>query len=475
MDKDEELKQLRQENKTLREDLKAAMEIITTLKEQITAQQQQQAKDSHNSSLPPSSDRFVRLPKSLRTKSEKKVGGQRGHQGHHLMRTQTPDQVITHAASRCEHCQKDVSEQTGKVVERRQVMDLPTKRVWVSEHQIEEKRCPGCSQVTQASFPASVRATVQYGVGIQALAVYLVEGQLLPYGRASEVLRDVLGISISAGSLSTFVARCHEQLAPVEPLIKDALIESAVIHQDETSLSVQQEHHWVHVCSTDRLTHYGSHRKRGREAMDAIGIAPGFTGTSVHDAWVSYKGYAYSHACCNVHHLRELTFFDEEADHLWARLMKHLFLEMNATVAQAKAAGQQSVAAPVLARLLSRYDQVLLQGYYFNQAEPPPLRPAGSRRKQSPACNLLDRLFLGKEAVLTFLYDFAVPFSNNQAERDLRMIKVQQKVSGGFRTDQGVTMFCRIRSYLSTLRKQGFDLLTSLQQTLLGHPVLPTF
>jgi transposase len=389
------------------------MEIITRLKERITTLEQQQAKDSHNRSLPPSSDRFVRPPKSLRSKSEKKAGGQPGHQGHHLMRTQTPDQTIVHTVSHCEHCQQDVREQAGKIGERRQVIDLPPKRVWVSEHQIEQKCCPRCAHTTQASFPASVRATAQYGVGIQALAVYLVEGQLLPYGRASEVLRDVLGIQLSAGSLSTFVARCHERLAHVEPLIKDALIESAVIHQDETSLSVTQEHHWVHVCSTERLTHYGSHRKRGREAMDAIGIAPVFTGTSVHDAWVSYKGYGYCHACCNVHHLRELTFFDEEEGQLWARLLAALLLEMKIRVEQAKAAGPSRLDASVLAPLLCRYDQILLQGYLFNQAQPPPHRPARPRRKQSPACNLLDRLFLGKEAVLTFLHDFTVPFSND--------------------------------------------------------------
>ena len=492
--RDEELEQSRQANQDLREGLKQAIiaigsgqehvnvleGLIDALQERIKTLERQQAKDSHNSNLPPSSDRFVRPPKSLRTKSGKKPGGQKGHRGHHLRQVDTPDQVLIHAVERCERCQQDLRAQPAAFPERRQVMDLPVKRLWVTEHRVEEKQCPRCYHLTRASFPAAVSAPAQYGSGIQAVATYLVEGQAVPYARASQLLHELLGVQLSAGSIASFVTRCHQQLAEVETQLKAALVKANVIHQDETGLRVGTTGWWVHVCSTDRLTHYAAHQSRGRTALDAIGIAPKFGGTSVHDGFLSYQGYCFTQALCNVHHLRELTFIEEELQQVWARKMKDLLLEMKAAVEQAKALGQHELDALVLAHFLRRYDSILVEGY---QANPPPAAPSTSehakrtpgRPKQSPARNLLDRLSGGKWAVLRFLLDFAVPFDNNQAERDLRMIKVQQKVSGCFRTDEGVAMFCRIRSYLSTLRKQGIELLSALEDTLAGHPVLPAF
>jgi transposase len=317
-------------------------------------------------------------------------------------------------------------------------------------------------------------------MSIQSLATYLVEGQSVPYARASQLLQELLGVQLSAGSIATFVTTCHQQLAEVESSLKAALVQAKVIHQDETGLRVGTTGWWVHVCSTDRLTHYAAHPKRGRKALNAIGIAPQFRGTSVHDGLRSYQSYSFIQAWCNVHHLRELTFFEEERKQAWARQMKELLLDMKAEVERAKALGQHEVDVLVLAGLLRRYEEILAEGY---QANPPPAAPSKSepskrapgRAKQSPVRNLLDRLAGGKWAVLRFLLDFAVPFDNNQAERDLRMIKVQQKVSGCFRTEQGVAMFCRIRSYLSTLRKQGIALFSALEHTLAGHPVLPAF
>ena len=224
-----------------------------------------------------------------------------------------------------------------------------------------------------------------------------------------------------------------------------------------------------------RLTHYAAHQSRGRSALDAIGIAPQFRGTSVHDGLHSYQGYCFTQALCNVHHLRELTFVEEELKQPWARKMKELLLLMKAEVERAKTLGQHELDVQVLAPLLRRYDELLTEGYLANPPAPPPKQRTPGRPKQSPARNLLDRLSESKWAVLRFLLDFAVPFDNNQAERDLRMIKVQQKVSGCFRTEVGVAMFCRIRSYLSTLRKQGIELLAALNHTLSGHPVLPAF
>jgi len=250
--KDEELEQAQRANQNLREGLKQAIMAINAqqervktleglidfLQERVKTLEGQHAKDSHNSNLPPSSDRFVRPPKSLRKKSGKKPGGQKGHRGHHLQQVEQPDQILMHPVECCEHCQHDLREQPADVPERRQVMDLPPKRLWVTEHRVEEKQCPWCFHLTRANFPASVKAPAQYGTSIQTLATYLVEGQCVPYARASQLLQEVLGVQLSAGSIATFVTTCHQQLAEVETSLKAALVKTKVIHQDETGLRV---------------------------------------------------------------------------------------------------------------------------------------------------------------------------------------------------------------------------------------------
>src|SRR5712691_8437098 len=363
--KDKELEQAQQAKQDLREGLKQALiaigagqervqaleGVIDALRERVKTLERQQAKDSHNSNLPPSSDRFVRPPKSLRQKSGKKPGGQPGHRGHHLRQVETPDEVLIHPVERCESCQHDLREHPAEIPERRQVMDLPVKRLWVTEHRVEEKQCPVCSHLTRAPFPAAVSAPAQYGTGIQTLATYLVEGQSVPYARASQLLQELLGVQLSAGSIATFVTTCHQQLAEVETRLKAALVKTKVINQDETGLRVGTTGWWVHVCSTDRLTHYAAHPNRGRKALDAIGIAPQFRGTSVHDGLKSYQVYAFIQAWCNVHHLRELTFVEEELKQPWARKTKELLLDMKAEVARAKALGQHELDVLVLAGL----------------------------------------------------------------------------------------------------------------------------
>src|SRR5205823_2658823 len=194
-------------------------------------------------------DRFVRPAKSLRKKSGKKPGGQKGHRGHHLAQVEQPDHILLHRVERCEHCQHDLREQRADVPERRQVMDLPAKRLWVTEHRVEEKQCPVCHHLTRAPFPAGVAAPAQYGIGLQTLATYLVEGQCVPYARASQLLHELLGVQLSVGSIATFVKTCHQQLAEVESGLKAALVQTHVIHQDETALRVGSTGWWVHVCS----------------------------------------------------------------------------------------------------------------------------------------------------------------------------------------------------------------------------------
>jgi transposase len=468
MTKDEELEQLRQENAALREQ-------VALLSERINVLEAQLAKDSHNSHLSPSSDRFHRQPKSLRKRSGKQPGGQTGHVGNTLKLSETPDQVIVHPVEHCQHCQRDLREVASLVVERRQVLDLPSKRVVVIEHQAQQKCCPTCHEISSAAFPQDVRAPVQYGAALGAVGVYLVQQQLLPYERASEVIADLLGPSMSVGTLQGLVARCAEQLAPMEQQIKAALSRAEVLHQDETGLYVAGQRHWMHVSATEHLTHYAVHRKRGKEALDAIGILKDFQGVSVHDGWRSYWQYLCQHALCNVHHLRELTFLEEERQQAWAAEMKELLLEMKAAVAQARALGRSHLHPLEVADWKACYGALLAEGYQANPPDPPPKTGKKGRRKQSTARNLLDRLSKHQEAVLLFLDNFAVPFDNSLAERDIRMVKVQQKISGCFRSPAGAVAFCRIRGYLSTLRKQGMAVLTALEQTLIGHPVSPAF
>jgi transposase len=468
MTKDEELEQLQQENTALREQ-------VALLSERISVLEAQLAKDSHNSHLPPSSDRFHRQPKSLRKKSGKKLGGQVGHAGNTLKLSPTPDQVIVHPVECCQHCQRDLREVESLAVERRQVLDLPPKRVLVIEHLVQQKWCPTCHEISSAAFPDEVRAPVQYGAALGAVGVYLVQQQLLPYERACEVMEDLLGPSMSVGTLQGLVERCAQQLAPVEQQIKAALSRAEVLHQDETGLYVAGQRHWMHVSATEHLTHYAVHPKRGKEALDAIGILADFYGVSMHDGWRSYWQFLCQHALCNVHHLRDLTFLYEEQLQAWAGETKELLLDIKAAVEQARAEGRSSLHPLEVADWKARYRALLAEGYQANPPDPPPEAGKKGRRKQSAARNLLDRLATHQEAVLLFLDNFAVPFDNSLAERDLRMVKVQQKISGCFRSPAGAQAFCRIRGYLSTLRKQGIAVLTALEQALVGHPVSPAF
>jgi transposase len=280
---------------------------------------------------------------------------------------------------------------------------------------------------------------------------------------------------MSEGTLQTLVQRCAARLEPVEAQIKAALTQADVLHQDETGLYVAGKRQWMHVSATEQLTHYAVHAKRGSEALDAIGILTDFHGVSVHDGWRSYWRYACQHGLCNVHHLRELIFLHEQLHQAWAGQMQELLLDMKAAVDQARAEGRKALHPFEVQDWKTRYGALLEEGYQANPPDPPPETSKKGRRKQSPARNLLDRLSLHQDAVLAFLENFAVPFDNSLAERAIRMVKVQQKVSGCFRSVGGAQAFARIRGYLSTLRKQGMPVLTALEQALVGHPVLPAF
>jgi transposase len=449
-------------------------EQIATLTQQVKDLQDRLAKDSHNSSLPPSSDRFVRQPKSLRTKSEKKSGGQEGHPGTTLRFSEAPDEVIEHRVTVCACCQQDLRQVEACVTLRRQVVDIPSPRLIVQEHRAEQKQCPRCQHLTLASFPPEVTAPIQYGPRIGAVAVYLTQQQLLPLERSCEVLSDLLGVQMSEGTVGELIQRTACQLAGVEHQIKEALLSAAVIHQDETGVRVAGKGYWQHVTSTTRLTHYHVDASRGQEALNAIGILPLFKGISIHDGWASYFLYDCEHALCLVHVLRELVFQAEQQGAVWAAELTDLLLSMKQATQQARDQGKRWLDPLEVLDWEAAFLRVLDEG---DHVTPRATAPPGSkgRVKQSAARNLLDRLRKHQQAVFCFLEDLRVDFDNNQAERDLRMIKVQQKVSGCFRTLAGAQAFSRIRGYVSTLRKQGLPLLPALQATLSGHPLLPSF
>jgi len=324
------------------------------------------------------------------------------------------------------------------------------------------------------SFPTEVRAPVQYGTSVGAMAVYLVQQHLLPLARVCDVLQDLLGIAMSEATLQDLISRCSTNLETVEEQIKQALCKAEVIHQDETGMHVANRRQWMHVTSPARLTHSQVHASRGHQALDAIGIVPHFTGTSVPDGWEAYGRYACVHAACNVHILRELTALSEEQGLWWAAQLKALLLDMKEATDQARVQGKHCLHPLEVVDWQARFLAVLDEG---DQAHPRAAAPPGHRGrvKQSDARKLLDRLRKDQHAVWAFLEDLRVPFGNNLAQRDLRMVKVQPKISGCFRTEAYAQAFARIRGSLSTLRKQGLPLLSALQATLHALPVLPSF
>lgn len=387
----EQISLLVKENSLLDHRVRQLTEEVKHLTEQVKTLQERLVKDSHNSHQPPSSDRFGRQPKSLRQPSGKEPGGQPGHPGQSLRFAPVPDEIITHTVEFCSCCKLDLQNILPKALERRQVIDLPAPRVVVQEHRSEQKQCPSCSQITVAPFPAEVRAPIQYGASIGAIAVYLAEQQLLPLARACEVMQDLLGIAMSEATLQGLIARCSRNLETVEEQIKQALRQAEVIHQDETGLHVANRRQWMHVTSTAQLTHYLVHPSRGRKALDAIGILSHFTGTGVHDGWEAYGQYACAHAACNVHILRELTFLSEEQGLWWAAKLKALLVDMKEATEQARAQRKHWLHPLEVVDWQARYLRLLDEG---DQTHPRATAPPGHRGrvKQSKARNLLDRV-----------------------------------------------------------------------------------
>ncbi len=440
-----ELARLEQENKELRERLN---------------------QNSFNSSKPPSADVFVK-PKSLRTKSGRKPGGQPGHKGKTLGKVLDPDRIENHSVERCGCCGQDLSGVAPSAYKTKQVIEIVIKRE-VTEHRADVKKCPGCHHTSIAPFPQGIEHYIQYGPVYRAIMVCLNQGHFLPFDRLSQISKSILGIPVSTGTLVNIVKDCYDSLANTEYYIKEQLINSKVLHCDETGTRVDGKNNWIHVAGNSQFTHYACHDKRGNAATDDIGILPQFQGTAVHDFWKSYFRYKCTHALCNIHILRELNGIIENTGQQWAKEMKQLLLEIKATVNAADGALDETT----LAEFEAKYEKILALADSENPINKADIvNNTRGRVKRSKARNLIDRLKMHEHEVLLFMRDPAIPFDNNQAERDIRMVKLHRKVSGGFRSDDGSEAFCRIRSYISSAVKQGIDMFSAIYTAQTGLPV----
>jgi transposase len=455
---------------------------LTPVLARLAALEAERAKDSHNSSKPPSSDgtHSGRAPKSLRGTSGKASGGQPGHAGTTLALRGTPDVVVPHAPTACAACQHPFAASDPPAVpvvgERRQVFELPPRTLVCTEHRLHERTCAACGTTSRGTFPPEVRTTVQYGAGVLALGVALTTEHLLPVQRAADVLTALTGQRVSPATVLAAEQRAAARLPPVLARIHAGLLRSRVVGFDETGFFVATARRWLHVACTRALTLYAVHAKRGTGAHEAIGLLPTYSGTAVHDGYESYFTYrGCHHALCGVHLVRELVFLAEEGapqTRPWAAAFRRFFETMRRATVRARAAGHAALDAPTRRRYYRRYAVLLARG---EAAEPSPIPkgPRGGRPWRSPGGLILHRLRRDRRAVLRFVDDLAVPFDNSEAERDLRMMKVEQKVSGGFRTPRGADTFCALRSYVVTARKQGVAALDALRDALLGHPFLP--
>ena len=430
------------------------------------------AKNSSNSSKPPGSDGLKKpKTKSQREKSGKKPGGQQGHIGKGLLPREIPDVIVVHAPVSCSGCGSSLNEADGSCAERRQVFEIPRPVIEVTEHRVLEKTCPCCGEVTRAGFPENVKGPVQYGNRVQALVAYFAHQHFVPVDRVCQIFEDVFDLKLSPGTCANVDEKLFQQLESFESGLKTYLLAARVLNFDETGMRCEKKLHWVHVTSSQMATLYAIHAKRGQEAMDEIDILPKFQGIAIHDHWAPYFSYQQlTHGLCNAHHLRELTFIHEEEKEPWAKLMKDLLIIAKEEVEKYREQG--ALPKVTLEQIEQGYEQIITSGLAYHEQLIPLPKGKRGKQKQRDGKNLLDRLDKKRACVLLFMYDFSVDFTNNQGERDIRMVKLKQKVGGCFRTSKGGRVFCRIRSYISTARKQSWNIWDALMDAINGSPKL---
>lgn len=446
--------------------------LIERLQTRVGELEARLGQNPRNSSRPPSSEGYAKpsaeqqsrsRSKRAAGKTRRRPGKQPGSGGAHLARVADPDETVWHSPDGCDGCGADLADAEVVGERARQVFDLPEPRMRVTEHRALTRRCGHCHATTTARLPAEATAPACYGPRVRALVSYFSAGHFVPVERCAQIMGEAFGLPIATGTVAGMVAQTASNLAPFTARVRQALAAAGVVGVDETGGRVDGRLAWIHVASTATLTLLTAHSRRGRVGSDDNGVLPGFGGVAVHDGWAAYRGYDCAHALCNAHHLRELQAAAETGQQ-WAAHLADTLRCAHRAVKAAKAAGANSLDPQLLAAINARYAGHIAQGHEQNPARPGP---------RSKAANLLARLDERREQVLRFTVDFDVPFDNNQAERDLRPIKLQQKVSGCWRTMTGAQRFATTRSYISTLRKHGLGLLDGITRATLGDPWLP--
>ena len=449
------------EYEALKTEHEALKGLVVALTQEITELKAKLNKNSKNSNKPPSSDGPAKgSPKNSRVPSGKKSGGQPGHEGKTKPLTSSPDTVV-------ELKPKTECGCGGQIIVRndnftvRQVTDVVIPKTITIEYHANEGTCETCGKTHRASFPNGVDGVVSYGDNLQAIVTYLTTYQLVPLKRTTELMKDLFGIDISQGTIVSSTQEAYNNLAETENRTKDEIIESEVAGFDESGMRVAGKNHWLHTASTSTATVYSIHPKRGKEAMDEMGILPRFSGTAIHDHWKSYYHYDCSHGECNQHHLRQLQYLFEDLDCSWAGEMMCLLLRIKRHVDLTRLFSPKEQEAYSLGKEDVEIYEKMYRDILEKARETIEESPLDSRR-------MVKRLGKFEHETLLFMYDFAVPFTNNLAERDIRMPKAKQKISGGFRTKEGADAFARTRGFISTVKKRGKNVMDGISAIFKG-------
>ena len=414
-------------------------------------------KNSRNSSVPPSQDPN-RTTRSLRKKSNKKAGGQKGHKGSKLLKVANPNKIVLHDITQCECCKSQLPKE-GEI-KSRQLFDIPKIKIEVTEHQIITKVCRNCGKKNKSNFPKGLVQEAQYGNNVKEFSVSLQNYHMLPFKRCSELIEDLTGHKISEGSLANFQFKSYNNLESYETEIKKILLKSNVLHADETGVRLNGKLHWMHVLSNEFLSYFGHHQKRGKQAIDDFNIIPLYNGNLVHDRFASYFSYKCQHSLCNAHILRELQYLWETKELKCARNLSRLLVGIHHKIKQGKIYSTEQYE-----RTVNKFEKLIaptIQNY----------NKVYTKTKEEKLAFALEK---HKHLFLKFIKEKDVPFDNNQAERDLRMIKVKLKISGCFREPNYADYFARIRGYITTLKKNKQNVLVNIQKSFDGNPFLPDF
>ncbi|MCP3664888.1 MAG: IS66 family transposase, partial [Gammaproteobacteria bacterium] len=440
--------QLNQSNEQLNQRNEQLIQTIAELNEKL-------GKNSKNSSKPPSSDSFNK-PKSLRKSSGKKPGGQKGHKGAGLTLVSAPDKTIVHKPIQCSGCPNEGQCTSCRKSAVRNVVDVEIKTT-VTAHYTESYECPLCNNIViTGQFPESVTSSMQYGDGVKSLAIALNTEGMMSISRTHNILSAVLGLPVSTGTITTIVSKFADKVSSTVEAIRKVLLSKPVINCDETGTRTEGTNYWVHSACNDDYTYISLQKKRGKEGMDNAGFLPEYSGTIIHDFWKSYWKYNLLHGVCGAHLLRELNGVidnrPEQKD--WAEAFQNLLLDMNAAKDKAIEKGKPSLSAYYHQKFDNEYNRLMDEGKQHNP-EPEKIPGKRGRTKRGKVLCLIDRLIEHKAEVCLFINDFNVSFTNNTAERSIRMVRVKTKVSGCFRTETGASEFMTIRSYLDSAKKHG--------------------